>query len=66
MGLQGYDMVTALGSNLDFTAQTAALVNTEGGDIDRQNFGVDLESGVTEVALDSEAEHYYLEVRPLE
>lgn len=66
VGLQGYDLVTALGSNLDFTAQTAALVNTEGVDIVRQNFGFDLESGVTEVALDPEAEHYYLEVRPLE
>ena len=38
----------------------------EGVDIVRQNFGFDLESGVTEVALDPEAEHYYLEVRPLE
>ncbi len=65
-GLQGYDLVTALGSCLDFTAQTAALVNTEGVDIVRQNFGFDPENGITEVTLDMEAEHYYLEVRPLD
>ena len=64
VGLQGYDLVTALGSNLDFTAQTAALVNTEGVDIVRQNFGFDLEKGVTEVTLDWKMEHYYLEIRP--
>ena len=66
VGLQGYDLVTRLGSGLDFTAQTAALVNTGGIELVRQNFGFDLESGVTEVILDPEAEHYYLEVRPLE
>ena len=66
VGLQGYDLVTRLGSGLDFTAQTAALVNTGGIELVRQNFGFDLESGVTEVILDPETEHYYLEVRPLE
>ena len=66
VGLQGYDLVTRLGSGLDFTAQTAALVNTGGIELVRQNFGFDLESGVTEVPLDPEMEHYYLEVRPLE
>lgn len=66
VGLQGYDLVTRLGSGLDFTAQTAALVNTGGIELVRQNFGFDLESGVTEVPLDPETEHYYLEVRPLE
>lgn len=63
-GLQGYDMVTRLDSALDFTAQTAALANTDTIEITRQNLGFDPENGVTEVLLDVEQEHYYLEIRP--
>lgn len=66
VGLQGYDLVTRLGSTLAFTAQTAALVNTEGITVVRQNLGFDLENGVTEAALDIEMAHYYLEIRPVE
>ncbi len=66
LGLQGYDLVTRLGSNLDFTEQRAALENTESIQIERQNFGFDLEKGVAEVTLDLETEHYYLEIRPKE
>ena len=66
MGLQGYDLVTSLGSALDFTGQTAALVNTDTIEIVRQNLGFDLENGVTEVAMDLTEPHYYLEIRPLE
>lgn len=62
-GLQGYDLVTRLGSSLDFTRQTAALENTEGIEIIRQNLGFDLESGVTSAELDPAQEHFYLEVR---
>ncbi|WP_298032725.1 hypothetical protein [uncultured Dysosmobacter sp.] len=64
VGLQGYDLVTRLGSTLTFTAQTAALVNTENVELVRQNLGFDLENGVTEVPLDMDVEHYYLEIRP--
>ena len=64
MGLQGYDFVTRLGSDLTFTEQRAALENTDGIQIQRQNFGFDLEKGVTEVTLDWKMEHYYLEIRP--
>lgn len=64
VGLQGYDFVTRLGSSLEFTQQTAALTNTETIEITGQNFGFDLENGVTEVRLDPEQEHYYLEIRP--
>ena len=64
VGLQGYDMVTQLGSALDFTAQTAALVNTDGIELVQQNLGFDLENGVTEVSLEPAEEHYYLEIRP--
>ena len=62
--LQGYDLVTTLGSPLDFTAQTAALVNTGTIEIVRQNCGFDLETGVTEVSLDPAEPRYYLEIRP--
>ena len=63
VGLQGYDLVTRLGSSLDFTRQTAALENTEGIEIVRQNLGFDLEGGITSAELNMEEEHYYLEVR---
>lgn len=62
-GVKGSDLVTALGSTLDFTGQTASLVNTENIEIVRQNFGFDLEAGITEVALDPAEPHYYLEIR---
>ena len=66
VGLQGYDLATALGSNLVFTSQTAALANTENIEIVRQNLGFDPANGVTEVILDLSEPHYYLEIRPLE
>ena len=47
-GIYGYDMVTRLGSSLDFV---------------RQNYGFDWANGVDEVKLDQSVEHYYLEVR---
>lgn len=65
-GLQGYDLATRLGSTLDFTRQSAALVNTENVEITGQDFGFDLESGVSAVELDLEREHCYLELRPIE
>jgi hypothetical protein len=66
VGLQGYDLVTGLGSTLTFTSQTAALTNTEGIVVLRENFGFDLENGVTAVTLDPDEEHYSLEIRPKE
>ncbi len=59
----GYDLLTRLGSNLCFTAQRAELVNTDGIEIIRQNFGFDLKKGIAAVALDNARERYYLEVR---
>lgn len=66
VGLQGFDLVTRIGSTLKFTAQTAALANTDNIELIRQNLGLDLENGVTEVPLDLNQEHYYLEIRPKE
>lgn len=63
VGLQGYDLVTRLGSGLEFTAQRAALAHTEGVELAGQNFGFDPEAGITAVELDPEQEHYYMEVR---
>ena len=59
----GYDMVTKLGTNLNFTAQAAVLEDYEQIEIVRQNFGFDLENGVSKVTLDPDQEHYYLEVK---
>lgn len=63
--IRGYDLVTQLGSTLTFTGQTAALEDRGQIAIVRQNFGFDLERGVHTVELDSDAEHYYLEVKRL-
>ena len=63
VGLQGYDLVTRLGSGLTFTRQSAALVNTEGVELVEQDFGFDLEEGIVSVELDPEQEHYYMAVR---
>lgn len=62
-GVYGYDMVTKLGSNLTCTSQAAVLEDRGQIEIIRQNFGFDLANGVKKVALDPEAEHYYLEVK---
>lgn len=62
-GVYGYDLVTRLGSNLACSVQTATLEDRGQIEIVRQNFGFDLERGITTVPLDTAEEHYYLEVR---
>lgn len=62
-GVYGYDMVTALGSNLICTWQTAVLEDRGQIEIIRQNFGFDPENGINKVTLDPDQEHYYLEVK---
>ena len=66
MHLHGYDMVTDLGSTLSFTGQTASISNGEFIEILRQNFGFDLQTGVTSVELDLNEPHYYMEVKKAE
>lgn len=63
-GVQGYDLVTRLGSNLHFEQLTAEIAEHEGMEILEQNFGFDLPDGISRVELDPEREHYYLELRP--
>lgn len=62
----GYDMATALGSALTFTAQTASVSNTDMIRIVRQNFGFDPDKGITEVTLDLNTEHYWMEIRRMQ
>ena len=61
----GYDMLTRAGSKLDFSAQTASISNTEYIGIVDQNFGFDLDQGVTEVRLDPAEERYYMDIARL-
>lgn len=63
-GISGYDLVTALGSNLRFDEQSAKLEDQGQIEIVRQNFGFDLANGITEVKLTEP--HYYLEVKSAE
>jgi len=63
VGIDGYDMVTSLGSNIAFTGQTASISNYDAIEIVRQNFGFDLAGSITNVALDMNEPHYYLEIR---
>ena len=64
-GVWGYDLVTALGSALEFERSAARLENIQGVEIVRQNFGFDLEAGVLAVELDPAQPRYYIEVRAL-
>ena len=58
----GYDMVTTLASPFTFTKQTASITNFDDIIILDQNFGFDLENGITEVELDVKEEHYWMDV----
>lgn len=62
-GKDGYDMATKLGSNLTFTEQTASISQYEEIEIVAQNFGFDPAGGITEVTLDLNQDHYWMEIR---
>lgn len=59
----GYDMVTTLASSFTFSKQTASITNSEFIEILGQNFGFDLENGITKVELDLKEEHYWMDIR---
>lgn len=63
IGIKGYDMVTRLGSDLEYSKITAELLGAQDLEIVRQNFGFDPELGIWEVELDAAQEHYYMELR---
>ncbi len=58
---RGFDMVTKLGTNLNITKQTAAIINTDEIEMVYNNFGFDIENGITNVILGDE-EHYWMEI----
>lgn len=62
-GVTGYDMMTELDSDLEFTQQKASINLPLSYEIIRQNFGFDLANGITEVTLDMAQERYYLKIR---
>lgn len=65
-GLRGYDMVTLLGSTFTFNSQSASFSNLDGIKLVRDNFGLDGNKNVTQIDLDIDKEHYYIEVRAVE
>jgi len=63
LGVTGYDMMTTLGSGLEFSGMTARITGAQWVDIVRQNFGFDPENGISTVTLDMRIPYYYIEVR---
>ncbi len=61
---EGYELATKLGSDLHFVELTSSLSNTARIELGKQNFGFDLNRGITEVDLDLQVDCYYLEVKP--
>lgn len=62
-GILAYDLVTGLGSDLCFSKVTAELTDSDSFELVDQNFGFDLQRGVTRVELSLQQEHYYLKLR---
>lgn len=62
-GLQDFGVLTTAGSNLDFSSQTAALVNGSGVEIWEDDFGLVPEGDA--VSLDLSQAYYHLTVRPV-
>jgi len=58
----GYDMMTTLSSSFIYSKQSASISNGEDVKIIGQNFGFDLENGITQVELDISNPHYYFEI----
>ena len=58
-------MASRLGSNIGFTRAGASISGYDEIEIVQQNFGFDIENGVTEVMLSLDEPHYYLEVRKI-
>ncbi len=59
--MEGFDMVTRLGTSLNIVKQNASVSNTEEIEIVYNNFGFDIPNGITSVILDEE-EHYWMEI----
>ncbi len=59
----GYAVATSLGSMLRYGQQTASLSNTSDIEIVNQNFGFDLNAGITKVTLSESVDHYFIDVK---
>lgn len=62
--MEGFDMVTKLGTNINIIEQSASVSNTEGIEIVYNNFGFDIPNGITDVII-GEEEHYWMEIRKI-
>ncbi len=60
--LNGYEFATFLGSGLVFSGQRASVSDFEGIEIVSQNFGFDLDAGVTAVELDMNTDNYWMNI----
>ena len=63
-GLQGFEVLTAAGSDLNFTGQTTAIVHADGVEILEQDLGFSPEDDGTFVPLDLTRDVYTLVIRP--
>ncbi len=61
--LAGYDLMTTLGSKLEFSAQKARIMLPADYELADQNFGFDIAKGTHEINLDKAQEHYYLQIK---
>ena len=61
--VDGYDLATQLDSTLRFTEQRASVSSVELVQILDNSFGFDPDAGVTEVLLDPDTAHYWMQVK---
>ena len=61
--IDGYDMVTSLGSNFEIKSTKVSLSDIEPVDIPEQDFGFDIVNGKTSVDISTENDHYSMKVR---
>ena len=61
--IDGYDLVTSLGSNLEIKSTKVSLSDTEPVDIPEQDFGFDIVNGKTSVDISTGNDHYGMKVR---
>ncbi len=60
-----YDNMPYLGSNITYNQQVTSIIEDNNIRIESQNYGFDLEAGITSVVLNPDAERYYMIVKIL-
>ena len=61
--IDGYDMVTNLGSNFEIKSTKASVSDLEYVEILEQDFGLEIENGKTSVDISTENNHYTIKVK---